>query len=256
MDTLFHMISAPVLLAFSCLIFSYVVWHHVKLWFFSFLSSNWVGIVCCCCLIFIGGSREWSFSGPAVNMELVIHHHGVRERDWNLDSPMPSLILELQCLQVTGFLLAHMCEWFPSLSFSPSARSVVLVGVQVCSEQFLKLQCASTLPEGLVYMQTVMRPGWGGPACPYSMKAPPDISVPGLWAAAAQDAPRMSYSQAGYLWTCPGHGDRSERWGALSWHQSPIPHQSPALLSKCGRSLIFCMSVCENIFFFLLINLF
>lgn len=47
-DTLFHMILASFSirrLAFSCFIFSYVIQHYLKLWFFSFYSSHWVGIV-------------------------------------------------------------------------------------------------------------------------------------------------------------------------------------------------------------------
>ena len=52
--------------------------------------------------------------------------------------------------------------------------------------------------------------------------------------------PAMSYSQAGCLWTHAGHGDGSERRGALSWHQLPIPHQSPALLiENPGKTNLF-----------------
>ena len=240
----------PFLLAFSCFVFSYVIWHYLKLWFFSFYSSNWVGIVCCCCLIFIGGSQEWSFSGPAVNMELVIHHHGVRKTGiWTL--PMPSLILGLKCLQGTGLLLAHTRWAVPlTLLLAQCLPCGSGGGAGVFRAVLLKLQCGSTPPEALVYMQSVMHAGWGGAACAYSEKAPPDISVLGCGQQRCRMPPAMSYSQADCLWTRAGHGGGSERRGALSWHQLPIPHQSPALLSKCGRSLIFCMSVCENIFFF------
>lgn len=153
-------------------------------------------------------------------MELVIHHHGVRRLESGLSHAQPHPGTA-QCLQGTGLLLAHTCERFPSLSFSPSARSVVLVGVQVCSEQFLKLQCASTLPEVLFIPELAVRPGWGGPMS-YSMSAPRRQCSWAVGGSGAGMPPRMTHSQAGYPCEPAGHGDRSERWGALGWHQSPF----------------------------------
>lgn len=181
----------PFLLAFSCFVFSYVIWRYLKLWFFSFYSSNWVGIVCCCCLIFIGGSQEWSFSGPAVNIELVIHHHGVRETDWNLDSshaqPYPGT-------QVSSGHRPPACSHaMRDSAHSPSRPVPALWFWWGCR----CVQSSSSQTPVCIHAT------WGSclhavcDACRLRVarvslfqESTPGRQCPGLWAAAVQDAPR------------------------------------------------------------------
>lgn len=209
-------------LALSCFSFRYVLQHHLKLWFFSFYTSIWVGIVLLLLLlltlIFIGQSKEWYFSGTPVNTALGIHHHSVIYITYIYHStlksvtlPVTGVMLGLRRLQSAALLLANMCCIVPLTLVLARWLPCVSSGVHVCLGQLFSASSvrahhpSSWLQRGLWCSQSS-----GGLRFSNPGRHPWDVSAPGLGVAKVQDT--LCELQWSRLCVSPRRS-RDRQWG-------------------------------------------